>query len=434
MGNDINKDPTYNSEIYTSIKIKLNKICYYPSEFITGQITLSSGPRIETHFSDPSINFTITQFQKYKYGEDSFISQNDDVLIKSIYFNEYTGANLSANLNIPFSIQLPENIAPTCLIRSTDYCKHYLTVNIPSIQAKKTLIIIIKNNKNFLNENKLTKSPTTTFLEKRKKSFLVNKGRIAGFLKIPKNSFNFNEEIPLEITLDCSEFDLKVQGIKISIIRKIKVFDQKQSHVLAREFCTVSSKQHLFNENQECYVINESIKFLNSSENKSVYPPAVYQLIEQQNQNDLINKIHNYTLCPVTKEGRIHIGYYLNVKILIDTLLTFDESLEIPINFYSLPEGENVIYQNKNKNNSDDNNLNHISEVNDNSISPISDSKSNFTDTNVNGDYSSQPIQRNEDKNDLNKINDVDFEIIDQNDFYDILTNKKDIINKIKND
>ena len=429
MGNDINKDPKYNTEKYISIKIELNKICYNPGEFITGQIFLSPKPGItQTNFSDPSINFTISQHQYYCYGDDNHIYQDDDVLIQPVYFSNYIGANLLTNLNIPFSVQVPENIVPTWLIPNYNCCKHYLTIHIPSIEAKKTLIIIIKNNENFPIENKLAKSPATAFIEKRKKSFLVNKGRIACFLKIPKNSFSYNEEIPIEITLDCSELDLIVHGIKISIIRKNKLNNKNNPLIVLEYNKSIFSKKHLLNKNQECYIIKESIKFSNSSENKSDYPPDVYKLIEQENQNDLINKISKYTLYPATQVGILSIKYYLKVEILIKAVFTFNEILEIPIDFYSLLEGENTIdYQNKNENNSNifDNNLNHISEVNDNSITPISSSRSNFINNNDLGDLSASPSQRKEDKNNLNKITDMDFELIDENYFYDILTQKK---------
>ena len=42
-------------------------------------------------------------------------------------------------------------------------------VDIPSIEARKTLIIVVKNNKNFTMENNLLKMPATAFLEKSKK-------------------------------------------------------------------------------------------------------------------------------------------------------------------------------------------------------------------------------------------------------------------------
>ena len=46
MGYDINKDPRYNIEKNISIKIELNKICYYPGEIITGKLILSPKPGI----------------------------------------------------------------------------------------------------------------------------------------------------------------------------------------------------------------------------------------------------------------------------------------------------------------------------------------------------------------------------------------------------
>ena len=95
--------------------------------------------------------------------------------------------------------------------------------------------------------------------------------------------------------------------------------------------------------------------------------------------------------------------------------------MEIPIDFYSLPEEENINnYQNRNKNNIGifGNNLNKISELDN--YTTISGSKSNCIDSNVLGDYPQIQIQKKDNKNNLNKITYMDFEIIDENDFYDI--------------
>ena len=78
MGNNINKNPRYNMEKYISLKIELNEKCYNPGEFIKGHIFLSPKPGItQTNFSDPSINFTISQHQYFNVvsNNNNYISQ-----------------------------------------------------------------------------------------------------------------------------------------------------------------------------------------------------------------------------------------------------------------------------------------------------------------------------------------------------------------------
>ena len=39
----------------------------------------------------------------------------------------------------------------------------------------------------------------------------------------------------MEVTLDCSELDLIIHGVKISMKRKNKLYDQKHSEILSSE-------------------------------------------------------------------------------------------------------------------------------------------------------------------------------------------------------
>ena len=428
MGSDFNNNPKYNMEKYISMKIELNKICYNPDEFIKGTIILSPKSEITqkkfSTFSNPSINFTITQIQLCNYNDDGNLSKSDVILFKEEYFKNYINSNLLTNLNIPFSIRLPEKTIPTCL-NNPDYCKHFLTIYIPSIEAKKTVLIIVKNNPNFTIENKLLKSPTIFFKEINKKSFLFNKGRIACFLKLPKNSWDYNDQIPIEIILDCSELDLKVNGIYIAIIRNKKQYNRKHSEILSNNNITIFSKNYLLDKKQKRYKLKPIIQFPTSSDYISIFPPTVYKLIESNGQNDLFDKINQYVLYPMTKGGLISIEYYLNVKILFDSKLSFDEDFKIPLDFYSSfeIENENVIeYPNENEINrcTADGNDNNNSETDNFSAPPIMDSNDNITNSGDN----LKPSNQTKDENDLKDKTDLAFEIIDQDDFYNILTNK----------
>ena len=436
MGYDFNKDPKYHSEKYVSIKIELTKKCYMPGEFITGLITLSPKPGItETNFNNPSINFTISQYQYILLGEDSLIKQNDDILIQPILFSNYMGANLLTELNIPFSIQVPKDIMPTILFNENMYCKHFLTININSIEAKKTVLIIIKNDQNFTIGNKLLKSPATIFKEIDKKSFLVNKGKIICFLKIPKNSFYFNEQIPIELTLNCSEIDLIINGIEISIIREQKIYSLNTNFntVAYEDSKIIFSQEYSLEKNQELYIFKQKIQFPTSSEYTSVFPPTVYSLIELHDQNTLFDDLKYYILCPSAQGRFFSVKYFLNVKILFDNLFTFNEDLKIPIDFYSPPieEEKNIIdYPTENElkfqniNNISSNNSTYRSSNSDCSAPPVPGSKRNFININDLGDYSELSSQRKNDKNNLKDVTDMSFEVIDEKDFYNVLTKK----------
>ena len=62
--------------------------------------------------------------------------------------------------------------------------------------------------------------------------------------------------------------------------------------------------------------------------------------------------------------------------------------------------------------------------MNQGTITPISGSKSNFINSNDLKDYTAPSNQSKGDKNNLNQIKDTEFVIIDENYFYDILTQK----------
>ena len=442
MGYDFDQDPKYNSEKYVSIKIELNKKCYNPGEFITGLIILSPKPGIlNSNFSDPTIIFTISQYEYISLGDDYLLKQDDKILNISLYLSNYIGANLLTTINIPFSIQIPIVIAPTFIVNRDIYCRHFLTVHIPSIESKKSLLIIIKSAKNFTIENKLFKSPATVFKEIRKCSFLVSKGKIACYLKTTKNSWDYNEEIPVELTLNCSNIKMPIYSVIISIIRQIKVIGRLKN-IIYNDKKSIVSEEYKLDKNQELYILQKTFKFPTFSDYTSVFPPTVYQLVELENQDTLFKEMNKYTLCPEAKAKDFAIEYYLNAKIVFDELFTYNEDVEIPLDFYDSSDGENIDdypikNENKNKNkiinindfnDFDDfrnNNISHRSKTSDYSAPPIPRLGPKFIDINDLGDsavLSSQKKKEEEDK--LKETTNLSFEIIDESDFYNALTKK----------
>ena len=72
------------------------------------------------------------------------------------------------------------------------------------------------------------------------------------FFKNSKKFVYFDEKIPLEITLNCTELNLKIKGVIISIIRKAKLYNLENPEILLSGSSIITSKQHLFDKKQEC--------------------------------------------------------------------------------------------------------------------------------------------------------------------------------------
>ena len=446
MENDSNTNSVQqnNPTNYPNIKIHLEKVCYFPGETISGQITFTPNPGLKiTNLTDPKVIFNIIQHEEYSHslGESSICAKQDNELLEfKGFYSNFVNANISNGLTLPFDIILPINSKPTCLLKPFEYCRHDLTISIPSLNIKKIVAIIIKNSSHFTKENKLFKSPSTVFKYIDKKKFLSKKGKIAAFLKIPKNSFNYGEIIPFEVTLNCSELNLKINEIQASIERIIK-YNEKNNpkdvrHIEKSEILIKSFK--IQEKDDKLSIIKGEIQFPNSSKHYSSYPPRIYEEANKIGTEDLSNQLKSYRLYACTYGGLIAIEYKLKVTILFNSSFTFNEHLSIPIDFYSLPEEINEESLNKNIQNEEinqkytsdqiinANDLNHNNNLEQNNSSSCTSpplNMNNIVDNNE-GD--------NEDKNKVNSTNEKDnkidtnfgFEIIDENSFYDILTLK----------
>ena len=224
MGNNF-QSPKFNK--YIDFYIKLDKICYFPGENISGTLFLTGKPGLmQTQFTDPKVVFTIYEIQTFyipNSNNKTIFEENKNKNEQFTLFNNYIGANLLTGISIPFTYQIPTTIHPTCsfLVNSAlGYSKHFFTVELPNLNLKRALLIVIKNNANFTNENNLLQMPCKFFKTISKSKFLVNKGEFSITVNLPKNVFYFDEPIPFEIFLDCKNLDLIINKIDISLIRK----------------------------------------------------------------------------------------------------------------------------------------------------------------------------------------------------------------------
>ena len=340
MGNVCNSNKKYNSENNVSISLNTNKKCYSNGEFINGSIYLKGKPGlIITQLLDPLAIATLTEFQHYTYEEDRShddhreIDVNDEKKIfqTRLDFTNYRGANLMDGIQMPFNFQII-NCFPTCYINSKTYIRHYLTIEFPSIQAKKSVFIIIKNQQNFTLENFLYKSPSIEMKEIQKHKLMFSKGKFAAVLKLAKNVFTYDENIPFELEIDRSQLDMDIKSVEIYLLRiENKNYKNDRSKVRNSSSRKISEKQINLIKGQPKYLINDDIQFPILAD---FNPIQIYKYLDSlpEVNEKITNKIH---LAPSCMGGLLSVDYFLVIEFNLDSILTTDEKIKMKIDFYS---------------------------------------------------------------------------------------------------
>ena len=136
------------------------------------------------------------------------------------------------------------------MFNSSTFIKHYLCVEFPSIQAKKTTIIVIKNPPYFSNYNRLYQSPAMCYKEIKKSKLFFSQGSFTASLKLQKNAFAYDEMIPFEIDIDATKLSIDIKGVKVKIRRNTSKNYQyehdksfsKSSDTVAKKYCNNFTK------------------------------------------------------------------------------------------------------------------------------------------------------------------------------------------------
>ena len=127
---------------------------------------------------------------------------------ENVDFINFRGANILTGINMPFSISIPLDIQPSVFIMSY-FIKHFIAIDLPGLDSKRALMIVIKSFRKFTFENKLLKMPAIgfgNFYKKKKSKYLGDK--LSCLLKIPKNSYFFFGIISFELYLNCTELNM----------------------------------------------------------------------------------------------------------------------------------------------------------------------------------------------------------------------------------
>ena len=377
--NDTEYNFKYNYDSQVSFIISLTKISYSKGETVTGTMFLKTKPYLqETILYNPQASISFIEFQHSGEQEtdfDIYGSPSNNKLSKKekIYFTyplnlfAYNGANLYAGVNINFFVNLPKECSSSCFIDNNTYIKHFILIDFPTIRAKKSEAIIIKNTKYYTLENKLYKTPIISKLETSKHKYAVfNMGEIKATMTLSKNSFKYNETIYFIVEIDASKLTIEINGIKVSLIVNLKTRESNNSKdININKSIEIITKNIKVKKGEKRYYIDEFIKMPDNSYN----PENLYKKYDGLKKLKFNNETFLYQPC---YNDIINIQYSIRAMIEINSLFSTNEFMEIPIDFYADEninnnENKNVNIKNNNNNNNnlenDDDELPSLEEI-----------------------------------------------------------------------
>jgi len=339
MGNNITTDRRFNYQNKISLDVELDKTCFVKGEYITGYLNIKLIDGLQTNLTDPNAVFQIREYHHYNYctGVDTDEEiENYLLLTKTKSFPNFEGSNLMNKLKIPFQIQVPSKAYPTCNFSLSNYVHHFLSVDFPSIEAKKTVGFVIKNNPYFTKENRLLLSPAVYFKEMKIKSFFSDKGSYKASLKLPTNKFAYEQKIPFEIDIDATNLKVKLKKVEVCITRVDKKNSPiDHSHTLCENEKIITKRTIPLLYFVKKYHIEDDIKL--QSEHIFENPNNVYKMLDSDKRN-FTDKIFDIELYPSCNGGILSCQYKLVLFIYADTFFYIPHKIEIPIDLYGTSE------------------------------------------------------------------------------------------------
>ena len=433
MKSCFNLGDKFNYEKDVSLSIELNKTCYSKGELLKGTIILT--PKQNSNITELLNPYAVISFQEkqsYEYLE-VFHDKDRDIMkptrknIEEINplgscpmnFSNFANAKLIPSLKIPFELNVPYNAYPSCFFEKDCYIVHFLTCEFESLQVKKSVMIIIKNNYYFSKENKLLKIPTieTKTINKHKLA-VISCGFFVVKITLEKNICPYNENLPIVIDIDCSQLKiLKIKSVKMHIYRSIRKNSQKNKNLIKEEKTEEIIRKTLpLKEGEAMYHVEDGIKLPLSS--NDLNPEEVYKKLDNDKRQGNI-KFENIKLYPSCSGGLLSCQYFIKVLIETNTLFSTNEEIKIPVDFYSpFNNNDDVGSSFNNVNiNQNENNKNIKEEKNDENIDNEIDIDSNLNINQqvfVNETKSTKVEKKNENKKNSNNID--DFQILPDND------------------
>lgn len=344
MGSELDSfedNKAFNYENYVAMEVETEKTCYSGGEYLNGRITLRPKEGLSNSFlENPCAKLTITENFHYSYAEQEFAekgkpkklvtkscNESNTVVEMPIDFTNFQNANIMETVVIPFQVLIPTTIYPSILIDSGTYVKHYLSIDFPTIIAKKTLIIVIKNIRYFSTYNKMIKEPAVCY-KKIEKGVVVSGGSLKANLTLPRNYFFYDEVIPFSLDLDCSSLSLNIKGIKVIIERKFKKnFTHDHSKNRSVNTKEISEKKIPLEKGKKKYHVEDTMELTEKN------PKILYDSLDadKRKYSEKFADVHIYPSC---YGGLISCEYCFKVVIQMNSIFYEDEPISIPIDFH----------------------------------------------------------------------------------------------------
>ena len=377
MGTSLKSE--YNKEDCIELNLIFDKACYYPGEKIYCTLTINPKPNLKnTLFNETFAIIKLVQMQKYTYQTGSgknrhtvTVKEDTDLVNENFDFIYFKGANILTGLNIPFSITIPLEIQPSVFIR-TYFIKHFIAIDLPGLNSKRALMIIIKSFRKFTFKNKLLKMPAIglgDFYKKKKDKYMG--GKLSCLLKLPKNSYYFFDIISFELYLDCSELNMDIASAKVILNKSVYKMNKKYKRT---HFQTISNdnlivKEYTLNKSLERYEIKD---FLQLNENneffENIYPQQIYSNFDNLKHIELDYNFNKIKMTPFCFGGLLSVEFKIKVEVEYK-MNRRKSSFELPIQFhdnYSINElNENINSEYKQDKNNDKEMKNNSQEIDD---------------------------------------------------------------------
>ena len=348
MGYDFETDKKYNSEKNVSITIELNKTCFSRGEMIIGKIILQpkEGHLNQTQLLNPYALISIYEKHYYEYREYYYDDsrkttssrtrnevENIPLLSIPMEFTNFMGANILLGIQIPFEIKTPETAYPSCIFGTNEYVKHFLTIEIPSLEAKRTEIIVVKNNIYFSNYNGLLKAPCCHYLKTTKYKYaFFNYGSFNSTITLSKNIFAYNEAIPFVIDIECSQLSIDIRELNITLYRKTRNnYSNDHTKKRSERNTKISNKTIPLIKEEKMYHVEDAIQMPKTP--IDLNPKETYNILDNDKRK-YNEKYKNIKLFPTCYGGLLSCEYYLTITFVMNSWFTTNEEVKIPLDLY----------------------------------------------------------------------------------------------------
>ena len=373
MGNNSVYDQ-YNKRGDVDIYLSFKKVCFFPGEKMDGNIKLI--PKMGLYndcrkFCE--LNITMTQHSYYIYPVGSDYETDEEKIILMTHkfrFSDFINLEDEIEMNLPVSYVLPTYTRPSIYINNRNYVKHFICVEYPHFNIKRTFLFVVKNHLVYHSRNRTLLCPFTYPTTFNKKKFFKKKGSCQLVINMPRNYFLYNEKVGYNIHIDCRLLQIPVYKVKVTFCRTTK---KNFSNDILRTRRTSSEqlfyKEYNLDKKQKTFNVIDYIVFSDPSApmDSCISPSEIYQQMDNHGLYEIDDQSLR-SLYPSCSEGLLVLEYSLRVKVYFDTIFTSDEFVFVPVDFcdlinYNIPQLNQVNNMNNMNINNNINNSNNINQI-----------------------------------------------------------------------